>query len=79
VLINDILSNIDVKGKSFDLRFLLFFIKKKFLKVFYFLNVFYFLVGKICNSTKPGKLVDKTTFKLWIEHGSYRKFSDEEP
>ena len=45
----------------------------------YFLNVFYFLVPKIFNSTKPAKLLHKTTFKRQILHGSYMKFSDEEP
>jgi len=33
---------------------------------FYFLNVFYFLVARIFNPTKPAKLLHKTTFKWWI-------------
>jgi len=36
-------------------------------------------VVKIFNPTKPAKLLYKTTFKLWIYHGSNRKFSYEEP
>src|SRR6218665_807057 len=47
--------------------FYYFLYKKRVLTVFYFLNVFfYFLVAQIWNSTKPAKLLHKTTFKWWI-------------
>jgi len=36
-------------------------------------------MGNFLNSTKPHKLFHKTTFKWWISHGTYRKFSYEEP
>jgi len=35
-------------------------------------------VVKIIHSTEPTKLLDKTTFS-GFKHGSYRKFSYEEP
>jgi len=47
-------------------RFVIIFIKKRICNVFYYLSVFYFLVAKIFNLTKPAKLSHKTTFKWWI-------------
>ena len=60
------------------LKFFIIFYKNAFL-TFLFLERFYFLVAKLFNSTKPAKLLHKTTFKWGIYHGSYGKFSDEEP
>ena len=44
--------------------FLLF--KKTHFLMFLFFGLFYFLVAKIYNSTKPAKLLHKTNFKRWI-------------
>jgi len=40
---------------------------------------FYLLLAKNFISTKRSKLLHKTNFKWRISHGSYRKFSDDEP
>ena len=52
--------------------------------IWHFFNIFIFERSLVSsaqnfNPTKSAKLLQKTTFKWWRAHGSYRKFYDEVP